>query len=187
MHAQGFYRLTGVDPFVTQPATSDGFRIVKGKLSDLDEHFDFVMLHHSLEHMPHPLSALSEVRRLLRRGGSALVRVPIAGTYGHKHYGSNWIGLDPPRHLVIPSRAGMSELAARAGLFVERYWFDATEWTLLASELIVRGLSPYDREKREFTITRHFTASEVEEARQRATALNNAEEGDTACFILCVR
>jgi SAM-dependent methyltransferase len=184
MHAQGFFHLTGVDPFVAQSFAGDGLRIVRGELSDLDEHFDLVMLHHSLEHVPNPLSVLREVKRLLRRGGSALVRVPVAGTSAEKHYGIKWIGLDPPRHLFVPSRTGMKELAERAGFAITQCWFDTTEWTLVASETIARGFSPYDREKREFTITSHFTVPEVDEARKRAIALNRAEDGDTACFIL---
>ena len=157
---------------------------MRGELADLDERFDFVMLHHSLEHIPDPLGALGEVRRLLRRGGAVLVRVPLAGTWGAQHYGVNWIGLDPPRHLFVPSRTGMSELARRAGFFIARFWCDSSEWTLLASETCARGFSPYDREKKTWLFFSRFTASEIEEARKRAADLNRAEDGDIACFIL---
>ena len=93
MHWLGFRHLTGVDPFTRDSASAAGLRIVRGELADLDERFDFVMLHHSLEHIPDPLGALGEVRRLLRRGGAVLVRVPLAGTWGHSIMGltgSGW-------------------------------------------------------------------------------------------------
>jgi SAM-dependent methyltransferase len=184
MRWRGFRHLTGLDPFIGGSVKADGLRIVRGELSDLDERFDFVMLHHSLEHMPDPRGALSEVRRLLRRGGAVLVRVPVSGSWAAQHYGVNWIGLDPPRHLFVPSRTGMSKLARRAGFFVARYWCDTSDGVLLASESFARGFSPYDREKKAWPFLSRFTASEVEEARERAADLNRAEDGDTACFLL---
>lgn len=184
MRWRGFRHLTGIDPFIGDSVSTDGLRIVRGELRDLDECFDFVMLHHSLEHMPNPLGALGEVGRLLRRGGAVLVRVPVAGTWAEQHYGVNWIGLDPPRHLFVPSRTGMNELARRAGFSVAWYWCDASEWDLLASESYARGFSPYDRETKAWPFADRFTTSEIEDARQRAADLNRAENGDRACFVL---
>lgn len=184
MRAQGFRNLTGIDPFVAHPLSNEGFRIVCGELVDLDERFDFVMLHHSLEHMPEPLEALREVRRLVASNGVALIRCPIAGTFAAEHYGINWAGLDPPRHLFVPSLTGIKELTRRAGLSVCRFWFDTSEWYLLLSEAIARGLPPYDRDKGIFNVANLFTASEFACAREQAADLNRRQEGDKACFIL---
>jgi SAM-dependent methyltransferase len=184
MHWQGFCHLTGIDPFIGNSVAADGLRIVKGELRDLDERYDFVMLHHSLEHMPDPLGALTEVRRLLRRRDAVLVRVPVAGSWAEQQYGVNWIGLDPPRHLFVPSRKGMNELARRAGFSVARFWCDTSEGVLLASESFAQGFSPYDREEKTWPYLSRFTAAEIENARERAANLNRAEDGDTACFIL---
>jgi len=188
MRWRGFCHLTGIDPFIEDCIEADGLRIVRGELRELDGCFDFVMLHHSLEHMPDPLGALGEVRRLLRRRGAVLVRVPVAGTWAEQHYGVNWWGLDPPRHLFVPSREGMSELARRAGFFVVRYWCDSSEWILLASESYKRGFSPYDRDTKTWPpLVSRFTVYEIEGARRRAEDLNRAEDGDTACFLLRAR
>jgi SAM-dependent methyltransferase len=184
MHWRGFRHLTGVDPFIDESVRADGLRIVRGEVGDLDERYDFVMLHHSLEHMPDPLAALNEVRRLLRQRGAVLVRVPVAGSWADQHYRANWIGLDPPRHLFVPSRAGMSELARRAGFFIARYWCDANEGHLLSSEAFARGFSPYDREKKAWIVSDRFSTSEIEHAREQAADLNRAEDGDMGCFIL---
>jgi len=186
MRAQGFYYLTGIDPFVAHSVEYQGLRIIRGQLCALDEQFDLVMLHHSLEHMANPLGALQRLRHMLSKRGSVLVRVPVAGTYPGKHYGLNWIGLDPPRHLFVPTRTGISKLAERAGLGVTEYWFDTTEWTLLTSEAISRGFPPYDRQTGQFVFMKHFTTSEILDAQTRAAALNQAEDGDTACFVLRV-
>ena len=184
MHWRGFRHLTGVDPFIDESVKANGLRIVRGELSDLDERFDFVMLHHSLEHTPNPLGTLCEAGRLLRQRGVVLVRLPVAGTWAQQHYGANWIGLEPPRHLFVPSRTGMSELARRAGFSVARFWCDTNEGMLLASESFVRGFSPYDREQKTWPYRRRFTESEINDARERAAHLNRTGEGDMGCFIL---
>jgi SAM-dependent methyltransferase len=41
-----------------------------------ENHFDLVHLSHSLEHMPNPLQALSEIRRILRPRGKVVIEVP---------------------------------------------------------------------------------------------------------------
>ena len=184
MHWRGFRHLTGVDPFINESVKANGLQIVRGEVGDLEERFDFVMLNHSLEHMPNPLGTLGEVRRLLRRGGVVLVRLPVAGTWAEKHYGVNWIGLDPPRHLFVPSRAGMSELARRADFSVARYWCETNEGMLLASESFARGFSPYDREQKSWPYVKRFTEAEINDARDRAAELNRIEDGDMGCFIL---
>ena len=86
-----------------------------------DEHgtYDIVMLHHSLEHMPDPAAAMKHVRRLVQPNGWALVRMPVAGSYGWRTYREHWLGLEPPRHLVIPSIEGMRQLADQAGFDIE--------------------------------------------------------------------
>lgn len=173
MRWRGFRHLTGVDPYIQNSVETDGLRIVHGEVRDLDERFDFVMLHHSLEHMPDPLGTLGEVRRLLRRGGVALVRLPIAGTWAEQHYGANWIGLEPPRHLFVPSRVGMVELARRAGFDVAQFWCDTNERMLLASEAFARGFSPYDREKKTWPLSSRFTAAEIEDARKACRGLKS--------------
>jgi SAM-dependent methyltransferase len=185
MHWRGFRDLTGVDPFIDKSVKADGLRIVRAQVGELDERFDFVMLHHSLEHMPNPLGTLCEVRRLLRRNGAVLVRLPVAGTWAEQHYGVNWIGLEPPRHLFVPSRKGMSELGRRAGFSVAGFWCDTNEGMLLASESFARGFSPYDREEKTWPYLRRFTAAEINDARERAANLNRTGDGDMGCFILC--
>ena len=99
--------------------------------------------------------------------------------------GADWIGPDPPRHPFVPSRAGMAELARRAGFRVERYWYHTSDWVLLLSEALARGLRIYDREDGRFTPGTSFTNLEVNEARERAFVLNQIEDGDRACFIVC--
>lgn len=62
-HLHDAFRAQGI-PFVTDTsAYADG-------------HFDTVICHHVLEHVPEPWGALKEMRRLTRRGGKLLLNVP---------------------------------------------------------------------------------------------------------------
>ena len=43
-----------------------------------DEHFDFLLCCHVLEHVPDDLKAMRELRRVLKTGGKAILQVPIS-------------------------------------------------------------------------------------------------------------
>lgn len=45
-----------------------------------DEHFDAVICNHVLEHVPDDARAMSELCRVLKKGGTAVLQVPISGT-----------------------------------------------------------------------------------------------------------
>ncbi|WP_081891323.1 methyltransferase domain-containing protein [Gillisia sp. Hel_I_29] len=52
----------------------------KGDVTDLefeDEKFDFIFCNHVLEHIPDDTKAMSELFRVLKKGGSAVLLVPI--------------------------------------------------------------------------------------------------------------
>ncbi len=47
------------------------------KMPFKDEEFDFVMCNHVLEHIDNDLQAMKEIYRVLKKGGKAIVQVPI--------------------------------------------------------------------------------------------------------------
>ena len=47
---------------------------------------DFVISHHSLEHVPYPIEALREMKRILKKGGSLLLWVPIDDWKNQKRF-----------------------------------------------------------------------------------------------------
>ena len=55
MQRSGFRNLTGIDPFLAEDLRdTDNLKILKRDLFEMNGKFDFVMLHHSFEHMDHP-------------------------------------------------------------------------------------------------------------------------------------
>jgi SAM-dependent methyltransferase len=174
----GFDNLTGIDPFLPCDVEFEGIRLRKGCIEELDGTFDFIMLHHSFEHIRDPNAALCEVHRLLRPGRSALVRCPVAGSYAHRAYGANWVQIDAPRHLFIPSRTGFEQLAKARGFELLKTTCDSTKFQFEGSELYRRGLPLRSRRESAF---RH---RELREFARLAARLNRDLDGDSACFYL---
>jgi SAM-dependent methyltransferase len=84
-------RLHGIDVRV---GTADVF-------IDSGETFDVVTASHVVEHVPDPIEFLTQCRRLLKPGGCFVLRTPNVDSIGHRRYGRNWRGLEPPRHLHL--------------------------------------------------------------------------------------
>lgn len=174
----GFRNLTGIDPFLPESITSGGFNLLKQELSETVGEFDLIMAHHSLEHMSQPLSALEHMARLLKPEGICLIRTPVAGTWAFQTYGANWVQLDAPRHLFIPSVKGMQQLAVRSGLILQEIIFDSNRFQFTGSEKCQRGLGFYDNDRQ------IFSKKQIEEFDQTAVKLNQTQNGDQACFWL---
>ncbi len=62
--------------------------------------FDLVLLFHSLEHVPDPLSVLTQCAQLLKPGGKLIVAVPNFQSWQARVFGGSWFHLDVPRHLT---------------------------------------------------------------------------------------
>jgi SAM-dependent methyltransferase len=84
-----------------------------------DNFFDVVTLWHVIEHLPHPLATMREVRRILKPGGICIIQTPAWGCLESMLFGQYWAGLDSPRHLWIFSHLTLQALLERTGL---RIW-----------------------------------------------------------------
>lgn len=186
MAANGFTNLTGVDPFISAPLEyDDGVRVLRSTLESLSGDFELVMMHHSFEHLPQPGEALMHVARLLRAGGAAIVRIPVAGKEAWRRYGPDWVQIDAPRHHFLHTERSLEILAGRAGLRISAVTFDSTEFQFWGSEQYRRDIPLFD--ERSFArnpASLLFSRQEVEEFAREAGRLNAAREGDQACFTL---
>lgn len=183
MHRVGFRNVEGIDPFY--PSN----RLVGGRVPvyrrTLKEHveaqpppYDVLMYHHVLEHVPDPEDELTTAKRLLNPRGRVLVRLPLAGSYHWKHYGTDWFQLDAPRHLSIPSVPGMKALAERCGYRVEYVGFDALPLHLHASELYRKGISGSQHRPE------MHTRAQWRQFARLTKDLNRTGEADSGVFVL---
>jgi SAM-dependent methyltransferase len=72
-----------------------------------------------IEHLHDPLTMLLECRRVLKPGGTLVIATPNSASLGHRTFKSDWVSLDPPRHLVLFDPPTMRRLLDEAGFDVD--------------------------------------------------------------------
>jgi SAM-dependent methyltransferase len=186
LQREGFRSLLGADPFIEAGIDyGNGVRILKRSLEQVDGAFDFIMLHHSYEHMPDPAAAMRELKRLAAPRGTVLVRIPVADCEARRKYGVNWVAWDAPRHLFLHTRASMQRLAAASGFEIREVVYDSGTQQFASSELYLRGV-PYVEHGRykPGNSPQSFSREQWTGFQAQADELNRRGMGDTACFYL---
>ena len=135
--------------------------MVKMDITDIDRpdaSFDFVICNHVLEHVPHDRTAISEIRRVLRPGGSAILQVPISTKLSETYEDSGpttarerEIAFGQEDHVRVYAR-DFAERVRNSGLELDEFdWSSAGEafgargnrYGLLEGEILYRGRRPH--------------------------------------------
>jgi SAM-dependent methyltransferase len=183
---KGFTDITGTDIFINDDLIYDNnLRIFKKPLNEVEGTFDFIMLNHSLEHMPQQDVVLKNLKRLIKPGGIIMIRIPVKTDYIWKRYGVKWGSIDAPRHFYLHTQKSMEILSARNGFSVEKVIFDSGIFQFYASEQVIRGI-PLRSENSYYLNKKStlFTKSEIKEFQKVSDELNKEFKGDGACFYL---
>lgn len=185
LHNIGYMNLLGIDPYLkSEIELAPNLWLRQKQLSELEPLFDFVMLHHSLEHMPDQHSAMIELNRLLNSNGYCLVRIPIAAE-AWREYGKYWVQLDAPRHLHTHTERSFRLLAEQHGFVIDRVVYDSTVFQFWASEQYRRGITLYDPQSLLHQIHNHqFKLKMYSLYDNRVAELNLNHQGDQACFYM---
>jgi SAM-dependent methyltransferase len=182
----GYRNAMGVDPFVPGDQVYRGRVLVRqADIFDLHDTYDVISFHHSLEHLPDQRAVLQQAARLLKPGGTLIVRIPIVGGNAWEKYHEDWVGLDPPRHLYLHSRKSISLLASQVGLITAEVDDDTDALHYWGSELRRRDIPLLD--PRSPASTKHsplFTAAERAGFEREARLANAAGRGDQITALL---
>jgi len=183
----GFDGVVGVDPFAAGDRVFDtGARLMATELGDVEGgDWDLIMFHHSFEHLPNPEAELRAAASRLRRDGRILVRMPTVSSWAWQHYGTDWVQIDAPRHLVVLSRDGMVGLTERCGMRVLDVTDDSTAFQFWGSEQVRRGI-PLDDPTSHMVDQRRspFTNAQIAGWSREAENLNRSAHGDQAAWLL---
>jgi SAM-dependent methyltransferase len=180
----GFKNLAGADPFIpSDGATPLGVPLMKRYMSEVSGDYDLIMFNHSLEHVPDFIATLKAAYEKLAPGGCCLVRLPTTSSEVWDVYRADWVDIDAPRHIVVPSREGMALAADRVGLRVEKAYDDSTFFGFIASEAYRHDVELTDP-KLFWKMLRTFGPREFWDWEKRAEQLNRQSRGDRVGFVL---
>ncbi len=128
-------------------AVGDGLPVREGSLPNTglpDSSYDAVTLSQVIEHLHDPIAALQEIHRLLKPGGWFWLATPNMDAPGHTHFGTDWRGLEPPRHLVLFSAKALSLALDKTGFGNTDFKSPGamSEWFYKASYSISKNVKP---------------------------------------------
>jgi 2-polyprenyl-3-methyl-5-hydroxy-6-metoxy-1,4-benzoquinol methylase len=182
----GFKETLGVDFYVPKNIQyKNGLKILKKTIFEIGGAYDLIMLNHCFEHMDHPLTVLQAIHRLLKAGGTCMIRIPTVSSYAWKHYRKNWVQIDAPRHFFLHSIRSMEILCAHAGLYIDDIIYDAMSFQFWGSEQYAKDIPLMSEESVHINPDRSFFSSqEMEAFNARTRELNEKNSGDQAAFFL---
>ncbi len=128
-------------------AVNEGLPVREGSLPETglpQESYDVVMLSQVIEHLHDPLAALREIHRLLKPGGLLWLATPNMDAPGHEHFGVDWRGLEPPRHLVLFSAKALALALGQTGFSEVEFKLPGavSQWFYQASYRISKNEKP---------------------------------------------
>jgi SAM-dependent methyltransferase len=136
------------DPSAAAVARATGISVIDEPLESAElplQSFDAVTMNHVVEHFHDPVEALGITHRLLKPGGILWIVTPNLDSRGHALFGRNWIGLDPPRHLVLFTRDSLARAITGTGFEIEGYGSDFSAQSFFpCSATIAAGEDPRD-------------------------------------------
>lgn len=182
----GFTDLNGVDPFIDSDIDKNSVKIQKGAVHELgnSQKFDLVRSNHSFEHMSDQYEVLIKIHELLAPNGFCTIAMPVKTETIWSRYGTDWVQIDAPRHLIIHTVTSFTNLARKAGFEVTDVIFNSTAFQFWGSEQYVRDI-PLKSEKSYSTSSRNsiFSRKAIRYYRHESERLNHEGEGDQAVFV----
>jgi N-acetylneuraminate synthase len=113
----------GVEPsnYAAEVAGDHG-AIVAGTLQDAaypDDHFDAILCHHVIEHVPDPVELLVEMRRVMKPGGRLIICTPDFDSTMARRYGDRFRLLHDKTHISLFSTDSMSRMLRDFGFRID--------------------------------------------------------------------
>jgi 2-polyprenyl-3-methyl-5-hydroxy-6-metoxy-1,4-benzoquinol methylase len=148
----GIYKKNGFEPQGLElnekaavKARNSGFKVFTGPLEEFQpkQLYDVVVLSNVLEHSLDPKKMLSDVSRLLRKGGQIWLSCPNFNSWQRKVFGKYWINWHVPFHLFHFSKHSLIKILEENGFEAQKVsQFSPALWfaqTIISSLLAKKG------------------------------------------------
>lgn len=175
-------RLVGVDPFLSaDELCDDGVELRKSTLTEFEGEgaFNVISMMHSLEHIANQEDTLESLRRMLSSSGVCVISIPIANSRQWRMHATQWVQMDPPRHLFLHTAKSLAILAGRHQLSLERTINESSAFQFWGTALVKKGVPLLPMSKAYVRSLWRIPTDMI-----RATFANSKGTGDTATFIL---
>lgn len=182
----GYKNIFGIDPFIEKDIRyENGLRIYKKNLFELDGEFDLIMMNHVFEHMENQEKVLHKIHGLLNDEKYFLMCIPVINSYAWEKYGTNWNGLDAPRHYYLHSVESLNVLTDKCGFIIDKVEYDSLGTQFWGSEQYSKDIGWYDENSYAVNPSQSiFSKKEIRKYEILARELNEKGMGDRACFYL---
>ena len=179
------FDIYGYDPYVKNIKYDNG-TVIYNDLSQLkNKKFSKILFSHSLEHISNPVEILNYVHEnLITNDGILIVALPIV-SWAWKHYNTNWVQLDAPRHIFLPTEHAMELLVERTGFTIISKMYNSNEFQFWGSEQYAHDI-PLDCgiSYKNSPCKSMFTIQLINEYKEKAKYLNSINQGDQALFVM---
>lgn len=176
----GFDSLMGQDPY-TKNFKINHYEVTNLNLNKFSRnYFDYIFLHHSLEHVPLQNEIMQNLNNLLAPNGTIFIRIPLSDSFSYKFYKKYWYQLDAPLHLFLHTKKSLTLLANKHQFIVSKILYDSSDVQFFHSSEIKKGI-PFEQHHRPKNMI-----NRLEKFFQKimATIVNYLKVGDQAIFVL---
>lgn len=184
----GFKNLYGVGLFIDDAdLNNDSVNIIKGTIYELKNlhQFNLIRSSYSLEHISDQYETLRKIHDLLAPDGLCVIAMPVKTETIWKKYGTNWVRIDAPRHLVIHSVTSFRILAKKAGFEITDVIFDSTAFQFWGSEQYTKDIPLKSANSYKVSPNNSmFSPKMIQHYSREAERLNLESQGDQAIYIL---
>lgn len=176
----GFKNLTGVDSLAPNNEENIGnIKLIRGDIFHPSlKNYDLIAYNYSFEHMNNPLETLRRTRDLLKSNGIAVFRIPVMGGHGWKAYGTNWFGIEAPRHYFLHTVESMRILCEKAGLTIDKTIHDSKPFHYLMSDQYKSSKLSYGE------LRRNVSSQDIKTRWKEIHELNRLGKGDYMAFYI---
>ena len=190
----GYKNLIGIDPYLNRDVIKKGYKLLKKNIEELagSENFDIIMLHHSYEHVENLFGVMQQIKKLLKKDGVCIIRIPVSDSFAFNFYQEHWVQIDAPRHNFLHTNKSMEIITSKCNLKIEAIVNDSTEFQFIGSEQYKNGIALNDLRsfyiafyKKYFFNKKHlFSGNDIKKFKKQVNVLNNEGTGDQRIYYI---